>query len=37
MQDAAKELGNVTITTDGPTKANIDEQITFIDNYVTRG
>jgi rhamnose transport system substrate-binding protein len=37
MQDAAKELGNVTVTTDGPTKANIDEQITFIDNYITRG
>ena len=37
MQEAAKELGNVTVTTDGPTKANIDEQITFIDNYVTRG
>lgn len=37
MQDAAKELGNVKVTTDGPTKANIDEQITFIDNYVTRG
>ena len=37
MQDAAKELGSVTVTTDGPTKANIDEQITFIDNYVTRG
>ena len=25
------------MTTDGPTKANIDEQITFIDNYITRG
>ena len=37
MQDAAKELGNVTVTTDGPTKANIDEQITFIDNHITRG
>jgi rhamnose transport system substrate-binding protein len=37
MQDAAKELGNVEVTTDGPTKANIDEQITFIDNYITRG
>jgi rhamnose transport system substrate-binding protein len=37
MQDAAKELGNVTVTTDGPTRANIDEQITFIDNHVTRG
>jgi ABC-type sugar transport system substrate-binding protein len=37
MQQAAKELGNVEVTTDGPTKANIDEQITFIDNYITRG
>jgi rhamnose transport system substrate-binding protein len=37
MQDAARELGNVTVTTDGPTRANIDEQITFIDNHVTRG
>ena len=37
MQDAARELGNVTVTTDGPTKANIDEQITFIDNHITRG
>ena len=37
MQAAAKELGNVKVTTDGPTKANIDEQITFIDNYITQG
>ena len=37
MQEAAKELGNVNVITDGPTRANIDEQITFIDNYVTRG
>ena len=37
MQDAAKELGNVKVTTDGPTEAKIDEQIKFIDNYVTRG
>jgi rhamnose transport system substrate-binding protein len=37
MQDAAKELGNVKVSTDGPTEANIDEQITFIDNYVTQG
>ena len=37
MQEAAKELGNVEVTTDGPTKANIDEQITFLDNYITRG
>jgi len=37
MQVAAKELGNVTVTTDGPTEAKIDEQIKFIDNYITRG
>ena len=36
-QDAAKELGNVKVTTDGPTEAKIDEQIKFIDNYITRG
>lgn len=35
--EAAKELGNVTITTDGPTEANIDKQVTFIDNYITKG
>ncbi len=35
--DAAAELGNVDAKTDGPTKANIDEQITFIDNYITSG
>ena len=37
MQQAAEELGNVNVTTDGPTEANIDDQITFIDNYITRG
>src|SRR5215213_2651528 len=37
IQDAAAELGNVEAKTDGPTKANIDEQITFIDNYITSG
>jgi len=37
MQIAAKELGNVTVTTDGPTEAKIDEQIKFIDNYITKG
>ena len=37
IADAAKELGNVDVKTDGPTKANIDEQITFIDNYITSG
>ncbi len=35
--EAAKELGNVTVTTDAPTEANIDKQITFIDNYITKG
>ena len=28
IQEGAKELGNVTATTDGPTKANIDEKKT---------
>lgn len=37
IADAAKELGNVSAKTDGPTKANIDEQITFIDNTITSG
>lgn len=37
MRQAAEELGNVKVTTDGPTEANIDDQITFIDNYVTQG
>ena len=37
IQEAAEELGNVTVTTDAPTEANIDEQITFIDNYITQG
>ena len=37
ITDAAAELGNVDAKTDGPTKANIDEQITFLDNYITSG
>src|ERR1700689_4620966 len=37
MQDAAKELGNVKVTTDGPTEAKIEKQIKFIDNYIPRG
>ena len=37
MAEAAAELGNVEVSTDGPTAANIDEQIQFIDNYITRG
>src|SRR5574340_415575 len=36
-QQAAEELGNVKVTTDAPTEANIDEQITVIDNYITQG
>lgn len=37
MQEAAAELGNVEVINDGPTEANIDDQITFIDNYITQG
>ena len=37
IQEAAKELGDVDAKTDGPTQANIDQQITFIDNYITSG
>lgn len=37
MRQAAEELGNVKVSTDGPTEANIDDQITFIDNYITQG
>ena len=37
MQEAATELGNVDVTTDGPTEANIDDQITFLDNFITQG
>lgn len=33
----AEMLEGVTVTTDGPTQANIDDQITLIDNYVTSG
>jgi ABC-type sugar transport system substrate-binding protein len=36
-QEAAKELGNVKVTTDAPTVANIDQQVSFIDNYITKG
>lgn len=37
IADAAKDIGNVDAKTDGPTKANIDDQISMIDNYITRG
>lgn len=37
MQEAAKELGNVSVKTDGPTEANIDDQISVIENYIASG
>jgi ABC-type sugar transport system substrate-binding protein len=37
IQQAAEELGNVTATTDGSTTDSIDDQIQFIDNYITQG
>jgi ABC-type sugar transport system substrate-binding protein len=36
MQEAAAELGNVTVTTDAPTEARIERQIEFIDNFITQ-
>jgi ABC-type sugar transport system substrate-binding protein len=37
MQEAAAELGNVTVTTDGPTEGDIVQQIEFIERYITQG
>ena len=37
IADAAAEMGTMKATTDGPTEANIDDQITVIDNYITQG
>jgi rhamnose transport system substrate-binding protein len=37
IADAAKEMGSMDAKTDGSTKANIDDQITLIDNYITSG
>jgi len=37
MQEAAAELGNVTVTTDGPTDADIVQQIEFLERYITQG
>ncbi|HMM28009.1 MAG TPA: substrate-binding domain-containing protein [Aggregatilineaceae bacterium] len=37
LNEAAEELGNMEIITDAPTEANVDDQITFIENYVTQG
>jgi rhamnose transport system substrate-binding protein len=36
IAEAAAEL-DMTATTDGPVEANIDDQITVIDNYITQG
>ncbi|MCR4266151.1 substrate-binding domain-containing protein [Nitratireductor sp. ZSWI3] len=37
IADAAAEMGTMDAKTDGPSKANIDDQITLIDNYITSG
>jgi rhamnose transport system substrate-binding protein len=37
IQQAAAELGNVVAVTDGPTAANIDDQIAVIENYIASG
>ena len=37
MEQAAEELGNVSVRTDGPTEANIDDQIAVIENYLASG
>ncbi len=37
IAEAAAEMGNMNVKTDGPSKANIDDQITLIDNYITSG
>lgn len=37
MQEAADELGNVSVTQDGPTEGRVDRQIEFIDNFITQG
>ncbi len=37
QQKAAEQLGNVTVTTDAPTEANIDDQIAVIENYIASG
>jgi rhamnose transport system substrate-binding protein len=37
ISEAAAEMGTMNATTDGPVEANIDDQITVIDNYITQG
>jgi rhamnose transport system substrate-binding protein len=35
--EAAKELGNVTVSTDGPATGDIQKQVAVIENYLTGG
>ncbi|GAB5491863.1 MAG: hypothetical protein Phog2KO_20780 [Phototrophicaceae bacterium] len=37
MQQAAEELGNVTVIAGGTTEANIDDQVADIENYIAGG
>jgi ABC-type sugar transport system substrate-binding protein len=37
IQEAAAELGNVTVSTDGPTEGDIVAQIEFLERYITQG
>jgi rhamnose transport system substrate-binding protein len=37
IADAAAEMGTMNAKTDGPSEANIDDQIALIDNYITSG
>ncbi len=37
IQEAAEELGTMTGRTDGPTEANIDDQIAVLENYISSG
>ena len=37
IMEAAAEMGTMDAKTDGPSEANIDDQITLIDNYITQG
>jgi len=37
IAEGAKDIGNMNSKTDGPAKANIDDQISLIDNYITSG
>ena len=37
MQEAAEELGTVTVVQDGPTEGRVDQQIEFLDNFITQG